>query len=243
MDYADLRDTLRWQTPGDYLYRAGMDHFKMDRSRFDLAVKTLGQLAGRTICDVGSFPGYGLWAFKDCGRYIGLGKCPEWYREALVNKFHAEWLDCDFENADSLPEPAHKPDIVLLQEVLEHIRRPKSFLSTLHKWMPDRSKLYLTTNNIHYIGYILKLVAGREIFHSATSEGSGYPGHCTYYSLDGLAQFLDDIGFTVLSARRINFLPDSHFYTNRLFAMVKNGLTRSMPRRYSTHLEFLCQKR
>ena len=184
-----------------------------------------------------------------CGRSGTASAIWDWasarngIEEALVNRFKVDWLDCDFENATSLPALAYTPDIVVLQEIIEHIRKPKQFLTTLHSWMPDGSKLYLTTNNIHYIGYILKLAAGKEIFHPAISEDSEYPGHCTYYSLDGLTHFLGNLGFTVLSASRVNFLPDSHFYRNRLFAMVKNQLTISLPRKYATHLEFLCEKR
>ena len=65
-------------------------------------------------------------------------------------------MECDFEDAKSLPELEHKPDIVTLLEVLEHIRKPKAFLKAVHEWMPSGARLYLTTNNIHYIGYILK---------------------------------------------------------------------------------------
>ena len=243
MDYSEFREALKWQTAGDPLFRDGMDHYEMEIPRFERALKTIGSLEGKTICDFGSFPGYGLWAFRECKRYVGLGKCPEWYKAELVNTFNVDWIDCDFENASSLPALTYEADIVMLQEVIEHIRRPKAFLAALYKWMPVGAKLYLTTNNIHYIGYMLKLAAGKEIFDSATTEDAVYPGHCTYYSLEGLAGFLGDLGFTILSASRLNFLPRSRFYRNRLFATMKNGLTKSFPHRYASHLEILCEKR
>jgi len=242
LNYSEFRESLQWNIKGDYLFRDGMDHYDMEIPRFQRALKALGPLKGKTICDLGSFPGYGLWAFKDCKQYIGLGKSPEWYKEALVSKFNAVWLDCDFEDPTSLPTPPCEPDIVIFQEVLEHIRRPKALLTALHAWMPIGSKLYLTTNNIHYIGYILKLIAGRDIFDPAMTEDSVYPGHCTYYSLKGLASFLTEIGFTILSADLFNFLPESRFYRHRAFAMVKNQLTRSATTKHATHLEILCQK-
>jgi Methyltransferase domain len=243
LEYSVFRDRLKWRTEGDPLIRDGMDHYQMDSARFERAVKVLGPLSGATICDLGSFPGYGLWAFRECGRYIGMGKCPEWYRDALVSEFNADWLECDFENDGSLPVPAQKPNAVILQEVIEHVRKPKAFLTSIYKWMPAGAKLYVTTNNIHYVGYILKLFAGKEIFHSAISEDTVYPGHCTYYSLAGLSSLLEDLGFKVTSASRLNFLPESRFYRRRQFALVKNSLTNAVPRRYASHLEILCEKR
>ena len=108
--------------------------------------------------------------------------------------------------------------------------------------MPPGSNLYMTTNNLSYIGYILKMAAGREIFDPAMTEGTVYPGHCTYYSLRGLADFLSEIGFTILSTSRVNFLPPSKFYRRRGAGLLKNLLTRSMPNLYATHLEILCRK-
>lgn len=242
LNYSDYREALQWTTDGDPLYRDGTDHYQVDRRRFERAVKTMGSLDGSTVYDLGSFPGYGVWAFRECKHYVGLGKCPVWYRETLLNKFHADFYECDFENASTLPVLPYKPDIVTFQELLEHIRQPKAFLTTLHTWMPVGTEIYLTTNNIHYIGYILKLLARKEIFHPAMLEGTVYPGHCTYYSLDGLTHLLTDIGFTVVSADYVNFLPQSRFYRNRVFGFVKNLLVKSVPVKYGTHLEILCQK-
>jgi hypothetical protein len=108
--------------------------------------------------------------------------------------------------------------------------------------MPPAAKLYVTTNNLSYIGYILKQLAGKEIFDSAMSEDSVYPGHCTYYSLGGLTSLLIGIGFSVESASRVNFLPGVHFYRRRASALAKNLLVEAVPRRYATHLEVLCVK-
>jgi len=242
LNYLEHREILRWNTEGDHLYRDGMDHYQMDAKRFDRAVKVLSPLEDCTICELGAFPGFGLWAFRDCKRYIALGKGPDWFKEALSSRFNIELMECDFEDSKSLPKLEYKPDIVTLCEVLEHIRRPKAFLKAVYEWMPSGARLYLTTNNIHYIGYILKLCAGKEIFHPAETEDSIYPGHCTYYSKEGLTRFLEDVGFKVLSASRLNFLPPSQFYRRRLFGGAKNMLTRIAGSKYATHLEVLCQK-
>lgn len=242
LDYSEYADSLRWRA-GDSLFRDGVDHFEIDRDRFQRAIAILGSLGGATLCDIGSFPGYGLWAFRTCKRYIGLGKCPDWYRDVLQRKFGAEWVECDLENPGSLLQVPHCPDIVVLQEVIEHIRQPKALLTALRAWMRPAARLYVTTNNLHYIGYILKLIARKEIFDPLTTEGDIYPGHCTYYSLRGLGRVLEELGFVVLSSSQVNFLPSSRCYRRRVYGLAKNALTRAFPRAYATYVEILCERR
>ena len=241
-DYSVLRDNLRWNCDGDPLFIDGADHYKIDRDRLERAASALQPLHGKTIADLGSFPGFALWAFRDCSRYIGIGKSPDWYREQLTRDFGQEWLEWDFESAEEMPKPSAAIDIALLQEVIEHIRHPKRFLTRLYNWLPSGAVFYVTTNNLSYIGYILKQLAGKEIFDSAMSEDTVYPGHCTYYSLTGLADLLSVIGFQIESKSHVNFLPQARYYRRERSGAMKNLLTRSVPLRYSTHIEVVCRK-
>lgn len=156
---------------------------------------------------------------------------------------NVEWIEHDFESPELPPMPSLRPDVVLLQEVIEHIRQPKKFLKKLYEWMPEGARLYVTTNNLNYVGYILKQLAGREIFDPAVTEDSVYPGHCTYYSLRGLADLLIQIGFECRAVSRQNFLPAARFYRRRNAAILKNLIIRSVPGLYATHIELLCEKR
>jgi SAM-dependent methyltransferase len=241
-DYDFLRKNLRWDCEGDGLYRDGSDHYQIDSQRFERASRVIGSTAGLVIADFGSFPGFGIWAFRDCRHYIGLGKCPDWYQAALKD-MNVEWIEHDFESPELPPMPSLRPDVVLLQEVIEHIRQPKKFLKKLYEWMPEGARLYVTTNNLNYVGYILKQLAGREIFDPAVTEDSVYPGHCTYYSLRGLADLLVQIGFECRAVSRQNFLPAARFYRRRNAAILKNLIIRSVPGLYATHIELLCEKR
>lgn len=241
-DYATLSRELRWQCDGDPLFRDGADHYQIDSDRFERAARTLAPLAGKTVADIGSFPGYGLWAFRDCARYIGVGKCPDWYKTALSGLSKAEWIDWDFESGQVPETPSIPVDVAVLQEVIEHIRRPRRFLTRLFEWLPCGATFYVTTNNLSYIGYILKQLAGKEIFDSATTEDTVYPGHCTYYSLSGLTGLLRSIGFQTEATARVNFLPAARFYRRPAAGLLKNLLVGSMPRLYATHIEVLCRK-
>jgi len=241
VDYETLRVKLRWNCVGDRLFRDGVDHYEIDRYRFERAASAIPDAGHAVIADIGSFPGYGIWAFRESAGYIGMGKCPDWYRSAL-HRMGLEWIDCDFESPSPIGPPFRPPDIVMLQEVIEHIRHPKKFLSRLYAWMPSGARLYLTTNNQSYLGYVLKQIAGRDIFDSAMTEDTVYPGHCTYYTLAGLSDLLRGIGFEVISAQRFNFLPPPRFYRNLLTASAKNLLMHSVPSWYATHIEIICQK-
>lgn len=243
LDYPFLRDTLRWSCKGDHIFLDGADHYQIDRGRFEQAVETMGSLLNNsTIYDIGSFPGYGIWAFRNCRRYIGVGKCPDWFRSAIGSVGQLDWVDWEIESSSVPLAPPDPPDLFILQEVLEHIRLPKRFLTNLRTIMPDGAHLYLTTNNLHYLGYILKMAAGREVFDSAMTEGAVYPGHTTYYTLDGLKAFLTEIGFQIVKARRVNFLPPAQYYRRRFAAQLKNIMVKCTPNLYHTHLEVLCRK-
>lgn len=241
-DYRVLRDQLRWTCADDPLFRDGADHFQIDRVRFARAACALAPLTGKNVADIGCYPGYGLWAFRQCGQYVGMGRCPDWFQAKLARDFSAEWIDWDFEAAQKPREPSVPIHAALLQEVIEHVRHPKHFLANLYDWLPVGATLYVTTNNVSYVGYILKLLAGKDIFDSAMTEDTVYPGHCTYYSLQSLTDLLTNIGFQTASAKHVNFLPEARFYRHPAAAVLKNMLIRSVPPRYSTHIEVVCRK-
>ena len=100
IEYTALRDSLRWRCQDDALFRDGADHFLIDKDRFDSAANTIGSLLeGAVVYDIGSYPGYGIWAFRKCRRYIGVGKSPDWFLKALPKAAGIEWLDWDIESS------------------------------------------------------------------------------------------------------------------------------------------------
>lgn len=58
-------------------------------------------------------------------------------------------IKVDFNTADSLPLPEKSFDIVLCQEVIEHIENPWRLLRLARRYIKDGGVLYLTTPNIH----------------------------------------------------------------------------------------------
>ena len=60
-------------------------------------------------------------------------------------------IKVDFNNADSLPLPEKNFDVVLCQEVVEHIENPWRLFRLARKYTKDEGLFYLTTPNIHSI--------------------------------------------------------------------------------------------
>jgi SAM-dependent methyltransferase len=58
-------------------------------------------------------------------------------------------IKVDFNNADSLPLPEKSFDVVLCQEVIEHIENPWRLLRLARMYIKDGGLFYLTTPNIH----------------------------------------------------------------------------------------------
>lgn len=96
-----------------------------------------------------------------------------------------EFIEGDIQTCDFTTDA----DIILLQEVIEHVRKPKRVLEKIFTGMKQGSILYLTTNNIFYYGYLIKLLFLRQIYDSIESEDTDYPGHCRYYSINELIDF------------------------------------------------------
>lgn len=58
-------------------------------------------------------------------------------------------IKVDFNNTDSLPLPGKNFDVVLCQEVIEHIENPWRLLRLARIYTKDEGLFYLTTPNIH----------------------------------------------------------------------------------------------
>jgi len=60
-------------------------------------------------------------------------------------------IKVDFNEADSLPLPENSFDVVLCQEVIEHIENPWRLLRMARKYIKEGGIFYLTTPNIHSV--------------------------------------------------------------------------------------------
>lgn len=226
----------------DNLFKDGIKPYIKDEFRFNHVKRILNNPTNKLIYDIGPYPGTSVYYFGEHNTIIGLGKTNNDFSNKYNQCGHSI-VDIDFESQQMPEHLLKKAEIVLLMEVIEHIRQPLNFLKNVNQLLAPGGLLYISTNNFSYIGYILKLLFNKEILDTIKSEDTFYPGHCRYYLLDELALVLEDFGYSILHKNCLNFLPDSSLYKNKFFGKVKNALVRLSPNRYSTHIEILAKRK
>jgi len=237
----------RYRLEGDDLFRDGLFVDQVERVRFERAYRVAGSPRGALVADLGAFPGTGLLYFgfdPETGsfsrnRYIAVGNSDDVLRRKVESAGHRVH-QADFEASGDLG--ISDADVIFAMEVIEHIRRPHAFLGRVCSQMKNGSRLYLTTNNSFYSGYIIKLLLHRPVLDPLATEGTFYPGHCRYYSAPELAQALTELGLQVEIARTFHFGPPISAYRNRLFGSIKAVTARALAAGYPSHVEIVAHK-
>lgn len=225
----------------DRLFIDGLKPYEKDRYRFERAIKLLENPRNKQIIEIGPYPGTGIYYFGESNKIIGIGKSTQDFTQKIEKCGHS-LVDIDFETDEVPIQYNGSADIVLLMEVIEHIRFPWKFLKKIANLLCKGGKLFLTTNNASYIGYILKLLLGRPILDTIEMEGGFYPGHTRYYHLDELCKILESMSFRIVHRAYNNYLPSAFHYKNRYFGLFKNMLIKMVTTKYSTHIEIIARK-
>lgn len=224
------------------LFKNGTKPYIESAFRFKHARKVLNHPTNKVIYDIGPYPGNSIFYFGEFNKITGIGKSTKEFTEKFLAAGH-NIIDINFESDEIPQEFKGKADIVLLMEIIEHIRQPYMFLKKIETLLAPGGIIYVTTNNFSYIGYLLKLLGAKPILDPINTEDTFYPGHCRYYLLEELAAALEQNGYIVKHKTRVNLLPSFSLYKNVFFGAAKNILIKSMPKRYSTHIELIAQKK
>lgn len=92
-------------------------------------------------------------------------------------------------------------DVGICTEVLEHQIYPLSLLAGINRFIRTHGSLYLTTNNVSFIGDILKLVTGRhnveDITRSHVLTNSLWGPHIRLFTLPELELLVQMAGFEI----------------------------------------------
>lgn len=222
----------------DPVFKDGLTTYDVDGERFRIAVQTAENPNGKVILDIGAYPGTAYYYFGKFNTYYAYGLIDDEFARALdqnnicFQRSDIQWDIKFYSDAD----------LILFQEILEHIRLPKRTLLNIYHGMKPGASLYITTNNIYYYGYIIKLILGRPIMNPLSTEDAEYPGHHRYYSCDEVKKFFEEIGAMVKVSRRRNFLPPIYCYKKQWLGILKKVLAFCLPNLYSTHIELLIQK-
>jgi SAM-dependent methyltransferase len=240
--YKDKVDELLFdKTYPDPLYRSNIKPYIKDKERFEHALSVLNYPKGKVIYEIGPYPGTGVYYFGEDNFLLGIGKSNTDF-DAKFEACGHKTYNVNFESDDLQNEIINKADIVVAMEVIEHICQPLQFLKKITKLVKPGGQIYLTTNNMSYLGYIIKLIACKSPLDSIKTEDSFYPGHCRYYYENEIEEIFKDEGFNILLSQKINFLPHYSFYNNTFWGFCKNTVIKLAPMRYSSNIEILAIK-
>lgn len=147
-------------------------------------------------------------------------------------------------------------DLVIFTEVIEHLYNPAHVLKEISRVLKPGGRLYLTTNNVAYWFYALRLLKGEtnldhDLDQITVDFQRDYPhdwrGHVRFYSIGQLVEMLALAGMSkVLLATTYDttdMLPSQAGIGKQIRTWVK-GLTNNIPmmNRLRGHIEILVEK-
>jgi glycosyltransferase involved in cell wall biosynthesis len=152
---------------------------------------------GQTVLDLGCAAGYLATALKAKGcRVIGVDRYPPaaW---ATFDEFIQHDLD-----SPEFPRALDAVDVVLMLDVIEHLRSPEAFLAALHEAAAHtpRLKIVISTGNVGFIVPRFMLLVGH---FNYGKRGILDLTHTRLFTFRSLRRLLEESGFELVSERGI----------------------------------------
>ena len=143
------------QIKSKYEHKKRSCHYRGIRTKVDsLILEAAPGVVETIISDIGNIQngtnflnlGGGVGQLSSIFEYIGFDVTNT---DINIENQDKKNIKVDFNNTDSLPLPENSFDIVLCQEVIEHIENPWRLLRMARRYIKEKGILYLTTPNIH----------------------------------------------------------------------------------------------
>lgn len=226
-----------------------------------------------SLLDIGAFPFTALKVAKVMfpgTRLIGAGLWDNAIGQTLKNDpllMDGMFTLCNFdpwitvpdnlrEVVKDLPLPDNSVDFVIFTEVVEHLYNPAHVLKEIGRVLKKGGRVYLTTNNVSYWFYALRLLKGetnldRDLDQITVDFERDYPhdwrGHVRFYSIGQLKEILSLAGIRNVivetSYDTTDILPGQETVSKRIRSYVK-GCTNIIPflNKHRGHIEILAEK-
>jgi 2-polyprenyl-3-methyl-5-hydroxy-6-metoxy-1,4-benzoquinol methylase len=172
-------------------YGPKLDHASTHRA-------ALAELAfGQTVVDIGCGAGYLAPSIKAKGcRLIGLDLYPP-----ADSSWFDQFIQCDLEGSGR-PDRLDPADVVLLLDVVEHVKSPEALVAWLHSATASvrHVKVVVSTGNVGFVVVRLMLLLGQ--FNYA-KRGILDLTHTRLFTFDSLRRVFEESGFAVCAVRGI----------------------------------------
>src|SRR4051812_20687166 len=165
-------------------------------STHSAALKELA--AGQTVVDIGCGAGYLATHIRAQGcRVVGIDQ----FQPLNLASFD-EFIECDLDNAP-LPRRLDDTDVLLLLDIIEHLRSPETFVVALHAATTSTErqvKIVVSTGNVGFVVPRLMLLLGQ---FNYGKRGILDPTPPRLFTFDSLRRLFQESGFEVSEVRGI----------------------------------------
>lgn len=221
----------------------------------DLVDRHMGQQAGQTVLDLGSYPfalsiALNEYLKKECRVIATVNQeIGEEARRALLDR-RVETIPANLDPlvkvadplpgmSDGLPLPDGSADFAIMAHVVEHLYHPLDILRETRRVLKPGGKFVITTDNSFMLGGLLNYLEGGRFLHEPV-EGTAamvfheWRGHVRFYSRQDLETLLDAAGFDVVEVRLeevlYNSFPEEQFaHPNNWLPKWRADLLRALP--------------
>ncbi|MBU3957243.1 class I SAM-dependent methyltransferase [Patescibacteria group bacterium] len=174
--------------------KENLEEYQFDPSSHSPNVKILNLIkSGKKVLDVGCASGYlaARLVKKKC-QVFGIEIDKKAAQKA--SKHCQKVINDDVELIDKLPFPQNFFDIVVLSDILEHLKRPDLVLIKLKKYLADDGVIIASIPNVARIEIRLKLALGRFDYQES---GILKRDHLRFFTLSSAKKMFQEAGFKI----------------------------------------------
>jgi len=210
-------------------------YFRNQKNRYIPDLETIKKwYNGGKILEMGSVPCHFTYILKKMGLAVtGLDIDPNRSKQ-FIEKHKLDVIKCDIEK-DKIPFKNNSFDLVIFNEILEHLRIDPIFaLKEVNRVLKPNKNMILTTPNLYSIINISSFLMGKSI-NDAYDEFDkihtlGHAGHVREFSSNEVKRFLKNTGFEVIEAKFINYDYEEYGYLGSSLSRFLKIFSRINPR-------------
>ena len=149
--------------------------------------------AKEKVLDVGCASGYLARELKS-KKVLVYGVETEPKMSLKAKKHCIKVVNCDIEKGEKLPFSKGFFDVIVLGDILEHLRRPDLVLKKLKKYLRPGGRILISIPNVARIEIRLGLLLGRFNYQES---GILKRDHLRFFTLDSIREMIDEAGLLI----------------------------------------------